>query len=228
MKNLDFRGCLRELYFEKIARKQSYRILNGSFQSNKAIRLKKKSGLMRNRIVMKMKIIFTFFPMFFCLCSGYSQNDYPEPPKTPNRLFYIQHSDNHNTYVYDANIKGGSIDASQPIDEYRMVYTKNGIKKPLTGMQRKFAYGMILLESEPDLFKFRLASRKRFFFYLNYDPSEGARIYVTVNKQKMYLDKMFVQLKNGIFGINVKAKYVLLYGEDYNSGKPVIEKFVVK
>ncbi len=175
-----------------------------------------------------MKIITIFFLMFFCLCSGYSQNDYPEPAKTPTRLFYIQHSNNHNTYVYDANIKEEIIDPSQPINQYRIVYTQNGIKKPLSGIQRKFAYGMILLESEPDLFKFRLASRKRLFFYLNYDISEGARIYVTVNKHKMYLDKMFVQLKNGIFGINVKAKYVLFYGEDYNSAKPVIEKVIVK
>jgi hypothetical protein len=164
--------------------------------------------------------------MFFCLCSGYSQDDYPEPAKTPTRLFYIQHSKNHNTYVYDANIKGEIIDPSQPIEEYRIVYTQNGIKKPLTVMQRKFAYGMILLESEPDLYKFRLASRKRLYFYLNYDESEGARIYVTVNDHKMYLDRMFLQLKNRLFGAKVKS--ILFYGKDYNSGKPVTEKVVVK
>lgn len=175
-----------------------------------------------------MKIILSFFLMFICLFSGYSQNDYPEPAKTPTRLFYIQHSDNHNTYVYDANIKAGIIDLSQPINEYRIVYTQNGIKKPLSRIQKKLAYGMILLDSKPNLFKLRLASRKKLFFYLNYDESEGARIYVTVNKHKMYLDKMFIQLKNGIFGINLRAKYVLFYGEDYNSGKPVIEKVVLK
>jgi hypothetical protein len=53
---------------------------------------------------------------------------------------------------------------------------------------------MILLDSKPNLFKLRLASEKN-IFYLNYDESEGARIYVTVNKHKMYLDKMFLQLK---------------------------------
>jgi hypothetical protein len=66
-----------------------------------------------------MKIILFFFLMFICFFSGYSQNDYPEPAKTPTRLFYIQHSDNHNTYVYDANIKAGIIDSSQPINAYR-------------------------------------------------------------------------------------------------------------
>jgi hypothetical protein len=52
---------------------------------------------------------------------------------------------------------------------------------------------MILLDSKPNLFKLRLASRKN-IFYLNYDENEGARIYVTVNKHKMYLDKI-IQLK---------------------------------
>jgi hypothetical protein len=51
-------------------------------------------------------------------------------------LFYIQHSDNHNTYVYDANIKAGIIDSSQPINAYRIVYTKNGIKNPCQGYKK--------------------------------------------------------------------------------------------
>jgi hypothetical protein len=36
---------------------------------------------------------------------------------------------------------------------------------------------MILLDSKPNLFKLRLASKKN-IFYLKYDESEGARIYV--------------------------------------------------
>jgi hypothetical protein len=175
-----------------------------------------------------MKIILSFFLMFFCLFSGYSQNDYPKPAKTPTRLFYIQHSKNHNTYVYDANIEEGVINSSQPIKEYRVVYTQKGVKKPLSRIQKKLAYGMILVESKPNLFKLRLASKKNIDFYLKYENSEGARIYVTVNKHKMYLDKMFVQLKKSLFGINFKVEFVLFYGEDYNSGKPLIEKVILK
>jgi hypothetical protein len=77
----------------------------------------------------------SFFLMFICLFSGYSQN-LPRTSKTPTRLFYIQHSDNHNTYVYDANIKAGIIDSSQPINTYRIVYTKNGIKNPCQGYKK--------------------------------------------------------------------------------------------
>jgi hypothetical protein len=74
---------------------------------------------------------------------------------------------------------------------------------------------MILLDSKPNLFKLRLASSKKIFFFI-YDESEGARIYVTVNKHKMYLDKMFYNLKWN-FRINLGFEYVLFYGKDYNS-----------
>jgi hypothetical protein len=60
----------------------------------------------------------------------------PRTSKEHLRLFYIQHSDNHNTYVYDANIKAGIIDSSQPINTYRIVYTQNGIKKPCQGYKK--------------------------------------------------------------------------------------------
>jgi hypothetical protein len=70
---------------------------------------------------------------------------------------------------------------------------------------------MILLDSKPNLFKLRLASKKKYFFYLNYDENEGARIYVIVNKHKMYLDKMSIQLKNGIFGINLGFECSILW-----------------
>jgi hypothetical protein len=65
--------------------------------------------------------------MFICLFRIFTKR-LPRTSKTPTRLFYIQHSDNHNTYVYDANIKAGIIDSSQPINTYRIVYTQNGIK----------------------------------------------------------------------------------------------------
>lgn len=174
-----------------------------------------------------MKIIFTFFYTFLILSCGFAQSNYPEPEKTTTRLFYIQHSNNHNTYVYDANIKEGAIDSDHPIKEYQIAYTENGIKKPLTNTQKKLAYGMILQEAQHNLFKFRLAASGEIDFYLKSTSTIGAKIYVTVNKHKMYLDKMFVQLKEGFLGINTNVDYVLFYGKDFTTGKPVIEKVIM-
>ena len=175
-----------------------------------------------------MNNILTFFLILIFFSFGYSQSDYPEPPRTATRLFYIQHSNNHNTYVYDANIKERRIDASHPINAYRIVYMQDGVKKPLTSLQKKLAYEMILLESQPNLFIFHLSATENIRFYLSYDEYKGARVYVTINKTKMYLDKMFIQLKDGFLGFNYKVEYVLLNGKDYNSHEPVSEKFIVE
>ncbi|MFD2824562.1 DUF4833 domain-containing protein [Lacinutrix iliipiscaria] len=164
---------------------------------------------------------FTFF-------LGYSQEDYPVPKKTDSRLFYIQHSNNHNTYVYDANIKDGAIDLIEPIEEYRIVYNEDGEKKPLTLLQKRLAYGVVLLSSDAKRVKFRLAVSEDLFFYLTYNDNEGARIYVTVNDQKMYLEKMFLKLKNKNTGINLKAEYILFYGKDFYSNQSITEKLILK
>jgi hypothetical protein len=47
--------------------------------------------------------------------------------------------------------------------------------------------------------------------------------FMFVNKHKMYLDKMSIQLKMEFSASNLGFEYVLFYGKDYNSGKPVIE-----
>jgi hypothetical protein len=86
------------------------------------------------KITINMKIILSF-SWFYLPFLGYSQNDYPEPAKH-YPIILIQHSDNHNTYVYDANIKAGIIDSSQPINTYRIVYTQNGIKNPCQGYKK--------------------------------------------------------------------------------------------
>jgi len=176
-----------------------------------------------------MKSISYFLIMFFCSHIILSQSDYPEPKKTPVRLFYIQHSNNHNTYVYDINLKNGIIDLQQPINEYQIAYAKDGAKKPLTNIQKKLAYGITLEESNSEYLKFRLAASKTLYFYLNKNSkTSDFRIFVTINNHKIYLNKMFVQLKTDYLGINAKAEYVLFWGEDFDSGKLVQEKVILE
>lgn len=93
----------------------------------------------------------------------------------------------------------------------------------MTSLPKDLAYGMKLLASQANSFKYRLAASKKLFFYLNYDKSEGARIYVTINNLKMYLDRMFVQLK--LAGLSTKVDYVLFYFED-SVHKLVLKRFL--
>lgn len=175
-----------------------------------------------------MKTLFSVLLISLCISFGYSQDDYPEPEKTPTRLFYIQHSWNHNTYVYDAKLKGDKIDQKKPIDQYRIVYTENGIKKPLSAIQKDLAYGLKLVEAQTNLLKLRLAASKKMYFYLDKDETEGTRVHVTVNNRKIYLNRMFIKLKDNTSPLKAKAEYVLFYGNDFISNESVIEKVILE
>ena len=173
----------------------------------------------------------TLLPFFFCFFSNtivFSQENYPKPEKTATRLFYIQHSNNHNTYVYDANMEGESINTKNPIVEYRIVYTEGGVKKPLSKVQKDFAYGMNTKIIAPNLIEMHLAASSKLKFYLTFSDKEKPRVYVTINKCKLYLDSMFVQLKEGSTSLKTKAKYVLFSGKDFITGENVVEKLIVK
>jgi hypothetical protein len=172
-----------------------------------------------------MKHLLFLFASFSFMGVAFSQDNYPVPPSTPNQLFYIQHSNNHNTYVYDVNMHNGNIVSADPISVYRIMYTEGGEKKELTRIQRKLAYGTILLESQPNLFKLRLEADPRMSFYLT-TIKGNIRAYVILNQQKIYLDKLFVQLKPSLLNTNTEVEYVLFYGKNYQTDEAVIEKMV--
>lgn len=171
-----------------------------------------------------MKIVHLLVLAAFCFIQSFAQNGYPTPPKTPNQLFYIQHSNNYNTYVYEANIRAGKIDASKPINEYRIVYTEGAVKKPLTSIQKKMAYGMTLLANSSQLYEFRLAATDKIHFFLTTSKGDHPKMYVVINQRKLNIEKLFVQLEEGFLNTSTEAKYVLFYGRDYESGEAVVEK----
>ncbi|OBX21965.1 MULTISPECIES: DUF4833 domain-containing protein [Bizionia] len=174
-----------------------------------------------------MKFVFSLYIICFNSFISLAQTGYPEPEKTETRLFYIQHSNNHNTYVYDANLNGSVINQLEPIKEYRIIYTENGIKRPLTYLQKSRAYGLIRLDDQNNLFTFQLAASDKLDFHLQVTKNDVAKMFVTINEHKIYLEKMFIQLKAGLFSINAKADYVLFYGTDFYSGKPAMEKVLM-
>jgi hypothetical protein len=130
--------------------------------------------------------------------------------------------------VYDANIKDGIIPADNPLDIYRLVYTEGGVKRPLTGIQRRLAYGMDVQTLGKNSFEMHLSASKKLKLYLIMNEQARPVVYVTVNNRKMYLDKMFVRIKEGGIGLGVKAAYVLFTGKDFSTGQEVTEKVVPK
>lgn len=157
------------------------------------------------------------------VCSSYAQNNYPSPPPSKQRLFYIQHSDNTNTYVYDALMDGNNLNEHNPVEAYRILYADNGEKKPLSSIQKKFAYGIKTDYIKENLFEAHLAASRDITFYICLK-KDKPKIYAYINKHKMYIDRMFIKIEKGTSGLHTKYEYVQFEGTDYNSGKSVIEK----
>ena len=169
-----------------------------------------------------------FLCFLFLFSVSFAQSGYPVPETTPTRLFYIQHSNNHNTYVYDARMEGKSLARNNPVEAYRIVYTEGGIRKPLNLAQKKLAYGIATEYLAPDLYEMYLAVSKKLKLYLTLNSHRKPVVTVTVNNRKMYLDRMFVQIKNKTAGVHVKADWVLFEGKDFETSERVTERVMME
>nr|WP_317633143.1 DUF4833 domain-containing protein [uncultured Flavobacterium sp.] len=163
------------------------------------------------------------FITFFIICNlnlVYGQNNYPKPPLSHLRLFYIQHSNNHNTYVYDAKMIGKNFDKKNPVEQYRIVYTDGGVKKTLTEIQKKMAYGLNITHNAVDQFEMFLVVSKDVKLHLILDSNGKPKVWTIVDNKKMFLDRIFIQIKEGSKGLKPDVSYVVFEGSDYSTGKP--------
>lgn len=170
-----------------------------------------------------MRNIIIIALMLCWVTSCIAQDSYPTPPSSSKRLFYIQHSDNTNTYVYDAQTKGKQLDNDDPVEAYRILYAEGGETKPLSTIQKKFAYGIKTDYIKDNFFEAHLAASRDITFYICMKHDQP-KIYAYINQHKMYIDRMFIKIKEGTSGLHTKYEYVQFEGTDYESGKPVIEK----
>ncbi|MBT9485795.1 DUF4833 domain-containing protein [Sediminibacterium sp.] len=169
-----------------------------------------------------MRFFFAVF-CFFLMVDLFAQDNYPVPPLTENRLFYIQHSKNFNTYVYDANfLIPRYLNEKEPVQVYRIVYTEGGIKKPLTTFQRKLAYGIEPSKISPNIYKLKLVAYSGFQLVMKIGQDGKAFVETTVNNQTIILTRMFLKMKEGRSDFNPKLEYVLFYGFDNNGNKTSI------
>ena len=125
-------------------------------------------------------------------------------------------------------MEGESINTKNPIVEYRIVYTEGGVKKPLSKVQKDFAYGMNTKIIAPNLIEMHLAASSKLKFYLIHYPNQKSKVYVTINNRKLYLENIFVELEDSSTSIKTKAKYVLFSGKDFTSNENAIEKLIVE
>ncbi|WP_413997907.1 DUF4833 domain-containing protein [Flavobacterium sp. W1B] len=173
-----------------------------------------------------MKKLFLFFQLLLVSVVS-AQKDYPIPPAAENRLFYIQHGQNHNTYVYDANfIETTFLSDSEPVSIYRIVYTEGGVKKELTKTQQKLAYGLNTKKVGQNQYELSLVSYPKQKLYLRVDKKAKAYVETTINGKKMILDRMFLQSNKKSSGFKVKLDCILFFGKN-TAGENISEKYLL-
>ncbi|WP_418510230.1 DUF4833 domain-containing protein [Corallibacter sp.] len=174
----------------------------------------------------RFKACFLF--VVFVFGYGFCQTDYPTPPITTTTLFYIQHSNNYNTYMYDARMQDGAILPENPVEAYRIVYTEGGIKKPLTEIQKRLAYGIRYTKLTTNFYELELAAQKQTPLFLVLDDSGTPKVYTTINKRKMFINNMFIQLKNKNPLLGFEVRYIRFEGTDYYTGATTKEVLLIE
>ncbi len=144
------------------------------------------------------------------------------------RLFIIERSKNANIVCYDANVNNDkTINIKNPIDAYWLLYAKkNGEREELSAFDKK-AYGYKTSYNEAE---------KNFDFVLKAVKDKPmtvglyngtAKAVIKINDKDCFLEKVYIESKDGAFGIP-KVSYYELFGKEVSSGKKQEQRIDVK
>jgi hypothetical protein len=140
-------------------------------------------------------------------------------------LFRIERSKNANVVQYDARLlSDGRLDPREPVVGYWLRLAKDGRRKELSWIQRRFAYG----------FKTRFdAARDVAVLEMAADIQREVRVYrdgdvyraeTLIDGHPAFLEKLFVHSTEGRW--MPKVKYIDFFGADVESGAERYERFV--
>ncbi len=175
-----------------------------------------------------MRLSLILLALFTSALYGCAQNkNYPIPPKTAKRLFYIQRNHNANTIVYDANFdENGKLNEKEPIDVYWIRYDEQGQRMELRSIEKWYAYGVDCEKPEgKTFFNVELAADKERAFYLHQTGKFKAMITTLINGKISILEHMYIFADNS--GVWPTVKYIELFGKDLKTGIKIYQKIIV-
>ncbi len=168
-------------------------------------------------------ITFLFLFVFYGDIDNNLQN-YPIPPKTKERLFYIQRNYNSNTIVYDANFDvNGKLVKDKPVDVYWIRYEENGQRMELRTFEKKFAFGVKAKKlSSSNEYQIELAAYDKRKLLLRQVSVNKAIAYLKISGKMSILDHLYILADNSSWFPSVK--YIELFGYDAETGAKTYEK----
>lgn len=165
------------------------------------------------------------FIIALCMVGGVSGQEpvFPVPQGNPNQLFYIQHSPNANTIIYEANYKNGVLDSKEPIHVYWIKFAERGQKSELNMIQRNYAYGIITTKVTDDSYDLRLISYKTRVLHLKKGENNKYAVYTVINQKPAILLKIFLKISGGHF-LSPNIEYAELTGVHPDNGTVTTER----
>lgn len=152
--------------------------------------------------------------------------DFPRPPKTEKRLFFLQRNVNRNTIAYDLNFKSdGTLDMKEPLDVYWMRYTgnRNGLREEITWFQENFAFGYNTQQNkQKEELDIKLVAYKERKVCLKKLNGQWTAL-MKINGKECQLSNIYVYADES--GLLPDVQHVDLYGKDLLTGKEEYERF---
>ncbi|NGM62458.1 DUF4833 domain-containing protein [Sphingobacterium sp. SGG-5] len=162
-----------------------------------------------------MRALLFIAPVLFFTKMVYGQQGYPAPTHSKNLLFYIQHDRGQNTFVYKANLtKSKSFVTNNPVIVSRQLFDEKGEIKPLTKIQKLFAYGIKSAEVAPDNYQSHIVSLPDQKITISLDSNKTPIAETCVNGTKIILERIFIKQTEGTSGLGTKLDYIIFYGRN--------------
>ena len=136
------------------------------------------------------------------------------------RLFQIDRSKNSNIVCYDVNLENNSLDLNNPLDVYWIRHEEGGVRKDLSFIQRKLAYGYKVVSKGKNEATVKLIAYNKQNLRICKRNSKWVAL-ITIKGKECVLSTIYVKAKPTN---SLSVEYVELRGKSIADGKMVSDK----
>lgn len=158
------------------------------------------------------------------LAQGHIADTYPIPQQQKHLLFYLQRSKDANTIVYALNNNNGILDENNPVVAYWIRYTEGGIKKELSSLQKRFAFGIKSKRINDGHYELTLAGYDKIPIILKKSSQNNYNAYVVINGKEMLLKRIYIDVQEGGSFWSPNVQYVEFKGVCPLSGQTITQQ----
>jgi Domain of unknown function (DUF4833) len=120
--------------------------------------------------------------------------------------------------------KDKSLYPENPVIGSWISYSERGQDKELSGIEKRFAYGVQSRALDKGEYDISLAAYKKLRMYLKRSINDKQYyVYVPVENKQLLLKRVFVKVNGGSFWFP-KVKYIDLFGIDPSSGEELVHR----